>query len=104
MSDKLQEKKSLIPKKNMLGYFLSLLLTFAALWLGSAGILSFGHVMIIIMILACLQIVVQLFFFMHFMESDGPAYHVIGLAFAIVFTLAIVAGSMWIMTFNSQVS
>lgn len=92
------------PIKNVAGFALSLILTFASLWLGLSGMLSFTHVMIILMILACLQIVVQLVFFMHFLESDGPAYHVIGLVFGIIFTFAVVAGSIWIMTFNSQVS
>lgn len=99
-----QVKTPLIPMKNLIGYFLSLVLTFAALFLGMSGALSFGVVMLILMILACGQIAVQLYFFMHLMESDGPAYHVIGLIFGVIFTIAIVAGSLWIMTFNAQVA
>jgi heme/copper-type cytochrome/quinol oxidase subunit 4 len=83
---------------------LSLVLTFGALGLGVSGLFSFGPAMFLLMVLACLQIAVQLFFFMHFLESDGPKYHIIGLAFGVIFTFAIVAGSIWIMTFNAQVS
>ncbi|HET7627161.1 MAG TPA: cytochrome C oxidase subunit IV family protein [Bacillales bacterium] len=93
----------MFPLKNVVGYALSLILTFAALGLGVAHVLPFGAVMVVLMILAVMQIAVQLYFFMHFMESDGPAYHVIGLALGVIFTIAVVAGSVWVMTFNAQV-
>ena len=91
-----------IPLKNFIGFLLSLILTFAALGLGMAHVLSFGVVIFIILVLAVLQIVVQLYFFMHFMESDGPRFHVLGLAIGLIFVISIIAGSIWVMTFNSQ--
>ncbi|WP_245566427.1 cytochrome o ubiquinol oxidase subunit IV [Tuberibacillus calidus] len=91
-----------VPMKNLVGFLLSLILTFAALGLGLAHVMSFGMVMFIILILAVLQIVVQLYFFMHFTESDGPRYHIIGLAIAVFFVICIIGGSIWAMTFNSQ--
>ncbi|GGE44129.1 hypothetical protein GCM10011391_23660 [Pullulanibacillus camelliae] len=97
------QKHALFPIKNVIGFGLSLLLTFVAIALGVSHALAFGPVMMIIMGLAVLQIIVQLFFFMHFTESDGPAYHIIGLAIGIINTIAIIAGTLWIMTFNSQV-
>lgn len=93
----------LIPMKNVIGYLLSLILTFAALALGMAHVLSFGAAMLIMSLLAVLQVVVQLIYFMHFTESDGPRYHITGLAMAAFFALCIIFGSMWIMAFNSQV-
>lgn len=91
-----------VPMKNLVGFILSLVLTFAALGLGVAHILSFGVVLFIILFFAVLQIVVQLYFFMHFMESDGPAFHVIGVALGLLFAVSIIAGSLWTMAFNSQ--
>ncbi|WEG12070.1 cytochrome C oxidase subunit IV family protein [Pullulanibacillus sp. KACC 23026] len=93
----------MIPMKNLVGFILSLILTFAALWLGLSGVLSFAAVIIILLILACLQIAVQLYFFMHFSESDGPKYHIIGLSLGLFFAFCVIAGSIWIMTFNAQV-
>ena len=93
----------MIPMKNLIGFILSLVLTFAALWLGLAGVLSFGAVIVIMLILGCLQIAVQLYFFMHFSESDGPKYHIIGLSLGLFFAFCVIAGSIWIMTFNAQV-
>ncbi|WP_238594624.1 cytochrome C oxidase subunit IV family protein [Caenibacillus caldisaponilyticus] len=102
---RMQEGKHapLIPMKNFVGYLLSLVLTFAALALGMAHVLSFGAVMLIMLLLAVLQVVVQLIFFMHFTESDGPRYHIVGLALGAFFALCVIFGSIWIMTFNSQV-
>ncbi|GGH75713.1 cytochrome aa3 quinol oxidase subunit IV [Pullulanibacillus pueri] len=100
---KANEKHPLFPIKNVIGFVLSLILTFVALGLGAAHILPFGPIMLIIMGLAVLQIAVQLFFFMHFMESDGPAYHVIGLTIGIINAVAVIGGTIWVMTFNSQV-
>jgi len=92
----------MIPLKNFIGFLLSLILTFAALFLGMAHVLSFGAVLFIILVLAVLQIVVQLYFFMHFTESDGPKFHIVGLAIGLIFVISIIAGSLWVMTFNSQ--
>ncbi|MGV3487983.1 MAG: cytochrome o ubiquinol oxidase subunit IV [Tuberibacillus sp.] len=96
------KKAPMVPLKNLIGFLLSLILTFAALGLGVAHVMSFGAVISIILILAVLQIVVQLYFFMHFTESDGPKFHIVGLAIGLIFVVSIIAGSLWVMTFNSQ--
>jgi cytochrome aa3 quinol oxidase subunit IV len=96
------KKAPQVPMKNLLGFALSLILTFAALFLGMAHVLSFGAVLFVILVLAVFQIVVQLYFFMHFMESDGPAFHVIGVALGLLFAVSVIAGSLWTMAFNSQ--
>jgi cytochrome o ubiquinol oxidase operon protein cyoD len=54
-------------------------------------------------VMAVLQLFVQLFFFMHIREGEKPRYNVQALILGAVILITIVAGSMWIMTFNSQV-
>lgn len=93
------------PWKNIIGYLTSLILTAGAMWIALTHALSLGGILVIILLLAIVQIFVQLFFFMHVTERhNGPRYHVIGLTLGLIFTFAIVAGSIWIMTFNSQAS
>lgn len=93
------------PWKNVIGYLMSMVLTVAALWTVLAQPAQVGVILFVILGLAVVQIFVQLFFFMHFLERDeGPAFHAMGLALGLIFTIAIVAGSMWIMTFNSLAS
>lgn len=89
----------------IIGYLLSIILTIAALWLTVANVLTVGVLVLIIVLLAGLQILVQLFFFMHITEKgDGPAYHIMGLVLGLIFVFVIVGGSIWIMSFNSMVS
>ncbi|KEO82715.1 cytochrome o ubiquinol oxidase subunit IV [Tumebacillus flagellatus] len=93
------------PKMYIIGFILSIVLTLAAWWLTEAGVMAVKALIFTIVILAALQIVVQLFFFMHITEkTDGPRYHVMGLILGLMFTVLIVGGSIWIMSFNSMVS
>ena len=63
-----------------------------------------GAVLGFIVLLAVVQIFVQLFMFMHITESYGPAYHTLMLMIGFFFVIAIVGGSIWVMSFNAQVS
>jgi cytochrome o ubiquinol oxidase operon protein cyoD len=85
------------------GFILSIILTIIPLWLVLGNIGTRTSQMILIMIMALLQFLVQLFFFMHVRDSEKPRYNVLALILGAVFVFTIVAGSAWIMTFNSQV-
>lgn len=91
------------PKMYIIGYILSLILTVAAFGLALSHTMSFVPLSVTLLVLATLQIFVQLFFFMHVTESNGPAYHVMTLILGAILVITIVGGSIWIMTFNSQV-
>ncbi|WP_047152288.1 cytochrome o ubiquinol oxidase subunit IV [Aneurinibacillus tyrosinisolvens] len=92
-----------IPWSHVVGFVLSLILTGLALWMGLSHVLSFRPLFTVILGLAVLQILVQLFFFMHVREGHGPAWHVWMLVLGLLFTFTIVAGSIWIMTFGSEI-
>jgi cytochrome o ubiquinol oxidase operon protein cyoD len=91
------------PKMYIIGYILSLVLTVAAFWLVLAHVMSTTPLVITILALATLQIFVQLFFFMHVTEGEGPNYHGMALLLGAVFVITVVFGSLWIMSFNAQV-
>ncbi|MCY0875602.1 MAG: cytochrome C oxidase subunit IV family protein [Firmicutes bacterium] len=90
------------PWLHVVGYLLSLVLTIIAFlavlnhWLSGRTLIS------IIMLLAVMQIGIQLFFFMHFTEGHGPRYHIMALGFALFFTIIFVGGSVWIMSFGGS--
>ena len=88
------------PWMHIIGFVLSIVLTLIALRLVLANAFHPAMMVTVILSLAVLQILVQLFFFMHITESHGPKYHVLSLLLGAVFTIAIVAGSIWIMTFG----
>jgi len=88
------------PWLHVVGYVLSLILTVLAFLAVLHHWLTGNPLVTVIMVLAVLQIVVQLFFFMHFTEGHGPKYHILALGFALLFTVAFVGGSIWIMSFG----
>src|SRR5690349_17752954 len=87
------------PIKHVLGFLLSIVLTLLALWAALGSGLSNKWIIIIIMALAIIQAGIQLFMFMHMVESEshnGPIpwnmiFH--GLVLAAI----IVAGSLFTM-------
>ncbi|MEB3101923.1 cytochrome o ubiquinol oxidase subunit IV [Ferviditalea candida] len=85
------------------GFILSIVLTVIPLVLVLNHLLGTSALIIVIVAMAVLQFLVQLFFFMHIRETEKPRYNVMALVFGLVFIVAIVGGSVWIMTFNAQV-
>ncbi|WP_134687258.1 cytochrome o ubiquinol oxidase subunit IV [Brevibacillus migulae] len=87
-------------KSYVIGFVLSIVLTIIPLVLVMNNVMSGGPLVITIMVMAVLQLFVQLFFFMHIREGEKPRYNVQALILGAVIVFTIVAGSMWIMTFN----
>ncbi|UOF92643.1 cytochrome C oxidase subunit IV family protein [Fodinisporobacter ferrooxydans] len=92
------------PKLYIIGYILSIVLTIIPLVLVLNHVMSGVPLVATITIMAILQFLIQLFFFMHITEGEKPAYHVMTLALGVIMVFTIVAGSAWIMTFNASVS
>lgn len=93
--------------KYIIGYLASLVLTAIAFSLALTHAAAVPTLMLILIILAGMQIIVQLYFFMHVTEGDGPPFHAAALILGLVFTFAIVFMSVWIMGFpavSAQVS
>lgn len=88
-------------KSYVIGFILSIVLTIIPLVLVMNQMLGKTALVITIMVMAILQFVVQLYFFMHIREGEKPRYNVQALILGIVIVFTIVAGSIWIMTFNT---
>ncbi|MCL6442329.1 MAG: cytochrome C oxidase subunit IV family protein [Alicyclobacillus sp.] len=83
----------------IIGYLSSLILTAIAFTLALTHTMRVGPLVVLLTILAAFQIVVQLYFFMHITEGDGPPYHAVFLVLGLLFTFAIALMSVWIMGF-----
>ena len=90
------------PWLHIVGFVISVALTLGALWLVRVHALPGEPLFLLILFLAVLQIGVQLFFFMHITESPGPRYHIFALLIGLLFTVTVIAGSIWIMTFDGS--
>ncbi|MBX9993907.1 cytochrome o ubiquinol oxidase subunit IV [Priestia sp. YIM B13446] len=90
-------------KAYTIGFIFSIILTVIPLMLVLNHVFSKNILLASILGMAVLQFFIQLFFFMHIKDGEKPRYNVMALILGIVFVITIVAGSIWIMTFNSQV-
>lgn len=88
-------------KSYVIGFLLSIVLTIIPLVAVMNGMFSKQVTTVLILAMAVLQFAVQLLFFMHIREENKPRYNLISLIFGLVIMLTIVAGSIWIMTYNA---
>lgn len=79
------------------GFVLSILLTLAAYFTVVEGLLSGWELMFVLIELAVVQLMVQLFLFLHVGREKRPWWNLQMLLFAIVVVGIVVIGSIWIM-------
>jgi cytochrome o ubiquinol oxidase operon protein cyoD len=87
-------------KSYTIGYICSIVLTVIPIAIVLNGWLEGMANAVVLMTAAVLQLAVQLLFFMHLREEKKPRYNLISLLLGLVIAVVIVAGSMWIMTYN----
>ncbi|QHT60867.1 cytochrome o ubiquinol oxidase subunit IV [Paenibacillus lycopersici] len=90
-------------KAYIIGFILSIVLTVIPLLVVFETSMNKTGVIITIITMAVIQLLVQLLFFMHIREGQGPKYNVMALVLGLFIVVVIVAGSVWIMSFNSVV-
>lgn len=85
------------------GFLLSIILTMAA-YIPVSRYVSSGHasysklpLTIFIIILAIVQLFVQLIFFLHLAREKKPRWRSTAFVLALIFVFIVVAGSLWIM-------
>jgi cytochrome aa3-600 menaquinol oxidase subunit IV len=101
-SDVTMKQHDLSPKQHIIGFLLSLLLTFAALGVTLKAPFSESVKITVIFALAFVQFVIQLLFFMHLTEGRVKFFQVINMWFAVFIAVVVVAGSVWIMLYNTM--
>ncbi|MCM2533094.1 cytochrome aa3 quinol oxidase subunit IV [Neobacillus pocheonensis] len=90
------------PKTQVFGFVLSLVLTFAALFVALKTSLSFNVIMWIIGILAIIQAALQLFMFMHLRDGEDSKAQTINVLYGVFIAVVTVAGSIWVMSFGNM--
>ncbi|WP_458412862.1 cytochrome o ubiquinol oxidase subunit IV [Schinkia sp. CFF1] len=90
-------------KAYALGFVISIILTIIPIVLVLQHLLSKTATAVSILLAAVLQFIIQLFFFMHIRDGEQPRYNVMALILGVVFSVTIVVGAIWIMSFNAQV-
>lgn len=91
-------------KSYVIGFLFSIILTIIPLVVVLNDLLSKTATTVLILVMAVLQFAVQLIFFMHIKDEKKPRFNLMALIFGLVILLTIVAGSIWIMTYNTVAS
>lgn len=84
------------------GFVLSLVLTFAALFVALKTSMSFNVIMWIIGILAIVQAALQLFMFMHLRDGEDSKAQTINVVYGVFIAAVTVFGSIWVMNFSGM--
>jgi len=87
-------------KSYVIGFVLSLILTAIPLIIVLNDVLEGTAAKVVLLGAAILQFVVQLVYFMHLKEEGKPRWNFMVLILGLIIVLTIVAGSIWIMTYN----
>jgi cytochrome aa3-600 menaquinol oxidase subunit 4 len=82
------------PWSHVFGFVLSLVLTFAALFIAYSP-LSLATILTLIIALAIVQAILQLVMFMHMSEGEGVT-QTISIAFSFFIAVVTVGGTVWI--------
>lgn len=90
-------------KSYVIGFVLSLVLTAIPIIVIMNDLMEGAAAKLLLLGTAILQFVVQLFYFMHLKEEKKPRYNLMVLLLGLFIVLTIVAGSIWIMTYNQVV-
>ncbi|WP_159887407.1 cytochrome o ubiquinol oxidase subunit IV [Paenibacillus puerhi] len=88
-------------KSYVIGFALSIVLTIIPLVIVLNGLVNRTGTLLVILVAAILQFVVQLVFFMHVKEGPNARWNIMALILGLIILLTIVAGSIWIMTYNA---
>ena len=91
------EKASGLLGSYLIGFVLSVVLTLLAYFGVTEGWFSDGSPMVALLALAVVQLIIQLFFFLHVGRETRPRWKLLMLYLAVITVLVLVIGSLWVM-------
>jgi len=81
----------------LIGFVLAVVLTVTSFWLVTTGKASGEQGLIWLAVLAAVQVVVHVMFFLHVNTSKGQRWHALSFAYTILMSLVIIVGTVWVM-------
>ncbi len=88
------------PVTHVIGFVMSLVLTFAALGVALKSALPIKTIIWVIGTLAVVQAGLQLYMFMHMNEGEDGKSQTINVLYGFFIAIVTVAGSIWVMSFG----
>lgn len=84
-------------KSYIVGFILSVILTVIPFWMVMTSAFSKPVLLVSILVLAVVQIVVQLVYFLHMDRSSEEGWNMIAFVFTVIIVAILVIGSLWVM-------
>ncbi|WP_244817857.1 cytochrome o ubiquinol oxidase subunit IV [Caballeronia sp. Lep1P3] len=81
----------------LVGFVLAVALTVASFWLVATGKVSGEQGIAVLAVLAAVQVIVHVVFFLHVNASKGQRWHALSFAYTILMSLVIIVGTVWVM-------
>lgn len=81
----------------VIGFVLAVALTVASFGMVMHGMLEPRSAMLVLAVLALVQIVVHLVFFLHLNTSSGQRWNVMALCYTVVAAIILIGGTVWVM-------
>lgn len=82
----------------IIGFAASVALTLTAFCLVMYAVLPLWSMMLLLIVLAGIQLFVQLYYFLHLFDETKPRWRIMTFLFAALVVSIVVFGSLWIMT------
>lgn len=86
-------------KSYIIGFTISILLTIVPLVLVLDDLMERAYLIVFILVAACFQLVVQIYYFMHLNETKNRGYILLTLTVGIFIVVTVIGGSSWVMNF-----
>jgi cytochrome o ubiquinol oxidase subunit IV len=81
----------------LVGFVLAVVLTAGSFWSVTSGAFKGESAIIALAVLAAVQVIVHVVFFLHVNTSKGQRWHVMSFAYTILMSLILIIGTVWVM-------
>ena len=81
----------------LIGFVLAVVLTVASFWAATSGAFKGESALVALAVLAAVQVIVHVVFFLHVNASKGQRWHALSFAYTILMSLILIVGTVWVM-------
>ncbi|CAH2780920.1 MAG: Cytochrome O ubiquinol oxidase subunit IV (EC [uncultured Caballeronia sp.] len=81
----------------LIGFVLAIVLTVASFWAATSGAFQGESAIVALAVLAAMQVIVHVVFFLHVNTSKGQRWHAMSFAYTILMSLILIVGTVWVM-------
>jgi cytochrome o ubiquinol oxidase subunit IV len=79
------------------GFALAVVMTVASFWAATSGAFSGEKAIVMLALLAAVQVIVHVVFFLHVNASKEQRWHAMSFAYTILMSLILIVGTVWVL-------